>query len=123
MKEHLWFREVLSALLVSTDTSLNWLLKSLTKVFNEEFVIAAEDAGLLLNGKVMDAEAAAAMREEANMNCRQQCLILQHLACYFGRRLTMPLSKMRELEEGELMPTTDSVDIKGEKVYFWYIDI
>ncbi len=67
---------MLSALSVSVDNSLNWLLKSLTKVFNEEFIIAAEGAGLLLNGKVMDAEAATAMWEVANINCRQQRLIL-----------------------------------------------
>lgn len=30
---------------------------------------------------------------------------------------------MCELEEGALMPTTDSADIKMKKVYFWYKDI
>ncbi len=42
---------------------------SLSKLRNEEFITAAKEAGLLLNGKVMDAEAATAMWEEANINC------------------------------------------------------
>jgi hypothetical protein len=37
--------------------------------------------------------------------------------------LTVPLSKIRELEEGALMPTTHSVELKGKKNTFWYKDI
>ena len=92
-------------------------------MYSEEFISAAEAAGLLLNGKVMDAESAAAMWEEANINTRQQRTILRHLACYFGRRLTVPLSKIRELEEGALMPTTSSVNVNGKKIHYWYKDI
>ena len=106
MKENSWFREALGALSDLPDISLSWLLTSLTKLRNEEFIVAAEAAGLLLNGKTMDAESSTAMWEEANINCRQQRIILRHLACYFGRRLTVPLSKIRELEEGALMPVT-----------------
>lgn len=84
-------------------------------MYSEEFISAAEAAGLLLNGKVMDAESAAAMWEEANINTWQQRTILRHLACYFGRRLTVPLSKIRELEEGALMPKTSSVNVNGKK--------
>jgi hypothetical protein len=123
MKGNSWFSELLMSLSNSRETSLTWLLKSLTKLQNEEFITAAEAAGLLLNGKVMDAESAAAMWEEANINCRQQRTILRHLACYFGRRLTVPLSKIRELEEGALMPTTCSVDLGGKKINYWYKDV
>jgi hypothetical protein len=84
MKDCSWFRALLGALSSSPDSSLSWLMKSLTKLHNEEFITAAEAAGLLLNGKVMDAESAAAMWEEANINCQQQRTILRHLACYFG---------------------------------------
>jgi hypothetical protein len=84
MKENSWFREALGALSDLPDISLSWLLTSLTKLRSEEFIVAAEAAGLLLNGKTMDAESSAAMWEEANINCRQQRIILRHLACYFG---------------------------------------
>jgi len=107
----------------SPDISLSWLLTSLTKLRNEEFIVAAEAAGLLLNGKTMDAESSAAMWEEANKNFRQQRIILRHLACYFGRRLTVPLSKIRELEESALMPVTDSLDLNGKKIHYWHKDI
>jgi len=82
MKENSWFQEALGDLSDSPDISLSWLLASLTKLRNEEFIVAAEAAGLLLNGKTMDAESSTA--EEANKNFRQQRIILRHLACYFG---------------------------------------
>jgi hypothetical protein len=123
MKENSWFREALGALSDSPDISLIWLLTSLTKLRNEEFIVAAEAAGLLLNGKTMDAESSTAMWEEANINCRQQRIILRHLACYFGRRLTVPLSKICELEEGALMPVTASLDLNGKKIHYWHKDI
>jgi hypothetical protein len=85
MKEHSWFGEVLGALSNAPETSLSCLLMSLSKLCNEEFITAAEEVGLLLNGKVMDAESSTAMWEEANINCQQQRTILRHLACYFGR--------------------------------------
>jgi len=69
VKDHSWFRELLWALSSSQETSLRWLLNSLSKLHNEEFITAAEEAGLSLNGKVIDAESAAAMWEEANINC------------------------------------------------------
>jgi hypothetical protein len=70
MKENSWFGEVLGALSDSPEISLSWLLTSLTKLRNEEFIAAAEAAGLLLNDKLMDAESSAAMWEEANINCQ-----------------------------------------------------
>jgi len=32
----------------------------------------------------------------------------------------VPEQKLRELEEGTLLPITDSVDIDGKKIFFWY---
>jgi hypothetical protein len=51
MKDHIWLKDLLWALSSSQETSLSWLLNSLSKLHNEEFNIAAEEAGLLLNGK------------------------------------------------------------------------
>jgi hypothetical protein len=53
----------------------------------------------------MDAESAAATWEAANVNIKQQQSILKYMAAYFGRRLTVPESYIRELEEGALIPT------------------
>jgi hypothetical protein len=36
--------------------------------------------------------------------------------------LTFPISKIRELEEGALMPVTDSLDLNGKKIHYWYKD-
>ena len=69
MKDYSLFRELVWAISSSQETSLRWLLNSLSKLHNEEFITAAEEAGLSLNGKVIDAESAAAMWEEANINC------------------------------------------------------
>jgi hypothetical protein len=69
VKDYSLFRELVWAISSSQETSLRWLLSSLSKLHNGEFTTAAEEAGLLLNGKVIDAESAAAMSEEANINC------------------------------------------------------
>ena len=71
----------------------------------------------------MDAESAAAMWEESNMNLRSQCIILRHLALSFRRRLTVPESKIRALELGVLPPITGSVEIRKETIRFWYMRI
>jgi hypothetical protein len=46
--------------------------------------------------------------------------MLRHLAACFGRRLTVPEQKLRELEEGVMLPIMDSVEIERKKIYFWY---
>jgi hypothetical protein len=45
MKENSWFQEAFGPLSDSPDISLSWLLTSLTKLRNEEFIVAAEAAG------------------------------------------------------------------------------
>jgi hypothetical protein len=118
LKSHGWLNRLLEAISTSKEDSMAWLLKAISELHNEDFVSAAEGAGLLLRGKEMDAESAVAMWEEANCNLRQQRIILRHLSNHFGRRLTVPERKLRELEEGTLLPITDSVDINGKKYFF-----
>jgi hypothetical protein len=67
-----WFDHLLTALSSSKETSLAWLLKSLAKVNNEDFIVAAEGTRFFLNGKELDAESAIVMWEEANCNLSQQ---------------------------------------------------
>lgn len=100
-----------------------WLLQSLAKTNIEEFIVAAEGSGLLLNGKTMNVESAAVVWEEAeegSCNLGQQQIILRHLVFYFGQRFTVPEQKLCELQEGTLLPITDSVEIEGEIIHFWY---
>jgi hypothetical protein len=68
IKSHEWFDNLLDALSLSKETSVDWLLQSFSDTYNEEFIAAAEGCGLLLNGEKMDAESAVAMWEEANCN-------------------------------------------------------
>ncbi len=55
-----------------------------------------------------------------NCNLGQQQIILRHLVFYFGQWFTVPEQKLRELQEGTLLPITDSVEIEGEIIQFWY---
>ena len=84
LKSHGWFNHLLDSLSNSKEASMAWLLQAIAKTHNEQFIIAAEGAGLLLNGKKMDAESAVAMWEEANCNLQQQRIILRHLSNHFG---------------------------------------
>jgi hypothetical protein len=68
----------------------------------------------------MDAESAAAMWQEANCPICTQRIILQHLFNQFGRRITVPEQRMKDLEVGNLPPTTSSVTLDGNEVFFWY---
>jgi hypothetical protein len=54
-------------------------LASLGKNFEEKFAEVAVHIGLLLPSKVMDAEIACAMWEEANCTFKSQQVILCHL--------------------------------------------
>jgi hypothetical protein len=71
----------------------------------------------------MDAESAAAMWQEANCPIRTQRIILRHLFHFFGRRITVPEQKIRDLEQGAVHPITDSALIGGKEIFFWYKEI
>jgi len=68
----------------------------------------------------MDAETAAAMWKEANVPVRAQRIVLQHIKKAFGRRITVPKRKLKELEDGALPPMSDSVNIGNDTIDFWY---
>jgi hypothetical protein len=72
------------------DEGVSWLLHFLGENFSDSFTAVACKLGLLIAPKVMDAESACAMWEEANCPVRVQRIILQHLAMFFGRRITVP---------------------------------
>jgi len=89
----------------------------LGKKYENKFMEVAVHLGLLLlPSKVMDAEAACAMWEEANGPYKSQRVILRHLKNSFGRRITVPERYIRELEDGALHP----ISVEGKEVFFWY---
>ena len=116
-----WVKKILLAVgAEDVNVAAEWLLQHLAECYNESFVNAASSVGLLLHSKKMDAEAACAMWEEANVGLRSQRIILRHLANFFGRRITVPESFVRELERGSLQPISGSVDVDGVGITFWY---
>jgi hypothetical protein len=121
-----WIEQLLRLNAVDEERSeegVAWILRFLGENYSEQFTAVAVQLGLLLAPKVMDAESACAMWEEANCPVRAQRIILRHLKHFFGRRITVPEQKIRDLEEGTLLPTCDSVVIDNIKIHFWYRDI
>ena len=90
----------------------------LGKKYENKFMEVAVHLGLLLPSKVMDAEAACAMWEEANCPYKSQRVILRHLKSFFGRRITVPERYIRELEDGALNPISGQSLIEGKEVFF-----
>jgi hypothetical protein len=117
-----WVRKVLLA--ASNDdneeVAARWLMQHLGYCYNDCFAEVACKLGLLLPPKVMDAETAAAMWEEANVPVRAQRIILRHIKEAFGRRITVPERQLKELEDGALPPFSDSVNIGNDRIDFWY---
>ena len=91
------------------EEGVAWILHYLGEAYSDSFTTVACDLGLLLVPKVMDAESACAMWEEANCPIRAQRIILRHLSLFFGRRITVPEQTIRELEQGALLPICDSI--------------
>ncbi len=103
------------------NVSAEWLLQYLDD--HGSFVNAACNSGLLLHSKKMDAEAACTMWEEAKIRLQSQRFILRHLSNFFGQRLTVPESKVHELEQGSLQPISKCVEVDGDSITFWYKEI
>jgi len=108
---------------VEVEEGVTWLLRYLGEKYSDLFTAVAVQLGLLLAPKVMDSESACAMWEEANCPVRAQRIILRHLKHFFGRRITVPEHQLRDLEEGALLPTCNSVLINNSKMYFWHRNI
>jgi hypothetical protein len=108
----------------SKDIALQWLLSFIGLRYSEEFVNGANQLGLILNGKVMDTESAAAMWEASNVSYKQERIILQYLTAYFGRRFTVPECKIRQLGKDAFMPKCDKCTTSSNKIIpYWYKEI
>ncbi len=117
-----WLDDILFAAAKSgsQDESTEWIGRYLGENNHDAFITAASSLGILVQSKAMDAHSACTMWEEANVPLRAQRVILRHLAQFFGRRITVPERKIRELEVGALQPISDSVVVDGEHVMYWY---
>jgi hypothetical protein len=125
VKRKSWVDQLLVAASMSREKeeSARWMLMHLGEHYNDIFADIACKLGLVLSGKVMDAELAWAMWEEANVALHPQRIILRHLASFFGRRITVPEREIRELEQGTLSPIVDMAVINGEDINFWYKNV
>jgi hypothetical protein len=112
-----WMDSLLSGIAENKEEAAEWVMHFLGKKYENKFMEVAVHLGLLLlPSKVMDAEAACAMWEEANGPYKSQRVILRHLKNSFGRRITVPERYIRELEDGALHP----ISVEGKEVFFWY---
>lgn len=118
-----WMDDLLLAVNEDVGLAAEWILSYLGKRFEDTFTEVAVHLGLLLPPKIMDAESACAMWEEANCPYKSQRIILRHLKCFFGRRITVPERHIRELEDGALDPISNEKVIDGKNVFFWHKDI
>ena len=78
-----WMDDLLSAVNNNKALAAEWILTILGKRFEEKFTEVGVNLGLLLPSKIMDAESACAMWEEANCTYKSQRVILRHLKCFF----------------------------------------
>jgi hypothetical protein len=115
-----WMDGLLSAVNDDKGVAAEWIMTYLGKRYDEKFTEVAVHLGLLLPPKIMDAESACAMWEEANCTYKSQRVILRHLKCFFGRRITVPENFIRELEDGCLYPISSETVIDGKNVFFWH---
>lgn len=74
--KELWFDPFIESLVSCElpnrkDVAMQWLLSFIGSFYNDDFVNATHNLGLLLSGKKMDAETASAMWEASNINLKQ----------------------------------------------------
>ncbi len=115
-----WMESLLCGICNNEEEAAEWMMHFLGKKYENKFIEVAVHLGLLLPSKVMDAESACAMWEEANCPYKSQRVILRHLKNFFGRRITVPERFLRELEEGVLNPISGEKVIDGKTVFFWH---
>jgi hypothetical protein len=113
-----WMDSLLSCISENKEEAAEWIMHLLGKKYENKFTEVAVHLGLLLPSKVMDAEAACAMWEEANCPYKSQRVILRHLKHFFGRRIVVPERYIRELEDGALNPISGQTVIDGKDVFF-----
>jgi hypothetical protein len=117
-----WSENMLKVAVKELDVNLaaEWVAQYIWEDYSESFIGAGTNLGLLLQSKVMDTESACAMWEEANVPLQGQRIILRHLANFFGRHLTVPESRIRDLERGAVPPISESAVIDGKTINYWY---
>jgi hypothetical protein len=118
-----WLDKLLSAICAGQEEAAGWIFHLLGKKYEEKFAEVAVHIGLLLPSKVMDAETACAMWEEANCTYKSQRVILRHLRNFFGCCITVPERYIGELEEGVLDPICGEAEFDGKQVSFWHKNI
>jgi hypothetical protein len=98
MKRTNFVNNLLQNLAPDTEVATKWLLGELAKKHGKLYEEVARERGIITTqNKKMDAHSAAAMWEDAKVSLLQQRKINRHMGAYFGARLTVPESKVKEI--------------------------
>ena len=100
-----------------------WLLTYLGAKWPTEFAQAGGEIGMPVSAKTMGAYRAFAMWGDANITLAQQRIILRHLRQFFGQRIAVPESKIRELSAGVVNPKSATIKHNGKTLTYSYRDI
>jgi hypothetical protein len=98
MQRTKFLENLLQSLGPNVEESTKWLLGALANKSDKLYEEVAREKGFITaRTKKMDAHSAAAMWEDAKVSLHQQRKINRHMASYFGARLTVPESKVKEI--------------------------
>jgi hypothetical protein len=98
MQRSNFVNNLLQSLAPTTEEATKWLLRELAKKHGKIYEEVARERGIMTTqNKKMDAHSAAAMWEDAKVSLHQQRKINRHMGAYFGARLTVPETKVKEI--------------------------
>jgi hypothetical protein len=98
MKRSNFVNNLLESLGPDPETATAWLLRELANKHEKIYEEVAREKGIITTqNKKMDAHSAAAMWEDAKVCLHQQRKINRHMGAFFGARLTVPESKVKEI--------------------------
>jgi hypothetical protein len=97
MQRTKFIENMLQSLGPDVEESTKWMLSELARKNDKLYEEVAREKGYITSQtKKMDAPSAAAMWEDARVNTRQMRVITRHLDAYFGARLIVPESKVKQ---------------------------
>jgi hypothetical protein len=106
---------------VDPAVGASWILKHLAMNCEDEFVHVCRKMGYPIFSKKMDAAAACAMWQEANVSRKSQRTILRYLAAEYGCRLVVPEAEVDAFGQDHVPPVTGSFEdpVTRKTIHFW----
>ena len=100
-------------------SNCSWLIYSLGKQFEDEFLSVAIELGYPILSQKMDEFSAAAMWLESNVTTNALRIIAQHLSDCFGKHLIVPKSWITQLGQNHVTLKSKSIILDDKKIHFW----